>query len=147
MGFEREGFQTSWFVENDPYCQAILRKHWPKTPIYGDIKKLDFTKLEHVDILTGGFPCQDISVAGKRKGMAGSRSGLWSEFSRAIGEIRPRYVVVENVPNLVNLGLEQVLADFARAGYDTEHFMLRASSFGAVHRRKRIFIIATRCDF
>lgn len=150
IGFEKEGFTTSWFVENNEYCKAVLRKHFPGKPIYGDIKTVDFKEIEHVDILVGGFPCQDISIAGKRKGMAGERSGLWSEFSRAIGEIRPRYVVVENVPNLLNLGIEKVLADISQAGYDCEWFTLRASDFGAIHRRERIFIIAystsQRCD-
>lgn len=142
IGFEREGFETSWFVENNLYCQAVLRKNFPEVKVYGDIKEIDFARLPRVDILTGGFPCQDISVAGKRKGMVGERSGLWSEFSRAISEIRPSYVVVENVPNLVNLGLEKVLTDLSKIGYDCEWFTLRASQFGAIHRRERIFIIA-----
>lgn len=98
LGFERAGgFKTIWFIEKEPYAQAILRKHWPDTPVYGDITKIDFTKLPKPDILTGGFPCQDISNAGKRKGIEGERSGLWKEYLRAIGEIRPRFVFVENV--------------------------------------------------
>src|SRR3990167_7617774 len=100
LGFEREGFTTKWFVEKDEYCQAVLRKHWPDTPIYGDITKIDFRKLEPVDVLTGGFPCQDISNAGKRKGISGERSGLWKEYLRAISEIRPRIAFVENVSAL-----------------------------------------------
>jgi DNA (cytosine-5)-methyltransferase 1 len=143
LGFEKAGgFEVKWFVENEPYCQAVLRKHWSKVPIYGDIKTIDFRNLEKVDILTGGFPCQDISTAGKGKGLAGERSGLWREFVRAIGEIRPRIAFIENVPNLVNKGLHVVLADLAKIGYDAEWVCICASDFGALHKRERIFIIA-----
>lgn len=143
LGFKREGFKTSWFVEKDAYCQAVLKKHWPYTPIYGDITTIDFKQLEPVEILTGGFPCQDISIAGKRKGITAERSGLWKEYARAISEIRPRYAVVENVANLVNFGLNKVLCDLAQIGYDAEWTTLCASDFGALHKRERIFIIAT----
>lgn len=96
-------------------------------------------------MLTGGFPCQDISTANPRgKGIEGSRSGLWKEYAKAIGILRPRYALIENVPALANRGLNIVLADLAEAGYDAEWFNLRASDFGALHRRERIFIIAHR---
>ena len=148
LGFEREGFATKWFVEYDLYCQAVLRKHWPDVPIYGDITKIDFTKLEKVDILTGGFPCQDISIAGKGKGIIeGARSSLWKHYCRAIGELRPKYAVVENVSALTFRGLSNVLADLAEKGYDAEWFDLRASDFGAPHRRERIFIFANASSF
>lgn len=143
LGFERAGgFEVKWFVEKEPYCQAVLRKHWPRVPIYGDITTIDFTKLPKVDLLTGGFPCQDISVAGKRKGLAGARSGLWKQYARAIGEIRPKIAFIENVPNLVNEGFNVVLANLAEMGYDAEWCCVCASDFGALHKRERIFVIA-----
>ena len=143
LGFERAGgFETSWFVEKDPYAQAVLRKHWPRVPIYKDITKLDFKKLPKVDVLTGGFPCQDISTNGKGKGIFGPRSGLWKEFARAIRCLQPRYAFIENVSSLANLGLNEVLADIAKEGYDAEWFDIRASDFKAPHIRERLFIIA-----
>ncbi len=143
LGFERAGgFETKWFVENDLYTQAVLRKHWPDTPIYGDIKTINFKELPKVDILTGGFPCQDISNAGKRKGITGERSGLWKEYLRAICEVRPKYAVIENVSALRNRGLSTVLLDLAENGYDAEWYTLSARDVGALHKRERVFIIA-----
>ena len=142
LGFEREGFKTEWFVEIEPYCQAVLKKNFPNTPVYGDVTKIDFKKLEPVEILTGGFPCQDISNAGQRKGIEGKRSGLWKEFFRAIGEIRPRIAFVENVSALTYRGLLVVLGDLASIGYDAEWHCVPASAFGAPHRRDRIYILA-----
>lgn len=141
IGFEREGFRTIWFVERDEYAAAVLRKHWPETPIYGDITTLDFGTVQCPDVLTGGFPCQDISNAGKRAGIDGSRSSLWKHYLRAIGELRPRYAVIENVAALTQRGLDVVLADLAQVGYDAEWYNLSASAAGAPHRRERIFII------
>lgn len=142
LGFERAGdYKTIWFVENEPYAQAILHKHWPNTPIYGDITKIDFTKLPKPDILTGGFPCQDISLAGKGKGIQGQRSGLWKEFHRAISQIQPKYALIENVSALTFRGLSNVLADLAQIRYDAEWFSIQARNFGALHKRERIFII------
>ena len=143
LGFEREGFETRWFVENNPYCQEVLKQHFPKATIYGDITKLDFSKLEQVEVLTGGFPCQDISVAGYKMGIKeGKRSSLWQYYKEAIRVLRPEYAVIENVPNLINLGLDTVLANLAEIGYNAEWFCLSASQVGAPHRRERIFIIA-----
>jgi DNA (cytosine-5)-methyltransferase 1 len=85
LGFERAGMRTSWFVEQDAYCQAVLRKHWPDVPIHNDVCTVGADDLEPVDVLCGGFPCQDLSVAGKGAGLAGARSGLWAEFARLIG--------------------------------------------------------------
>jgi len=148
FGLERTGyFETRWFVENDGFCQKILRKHWPRIPVYGDITTLDLATLPKVDILTGGFPCQDISVAGTGKGIKeGTRSGLWFYFAKAIGILRPKYALIENVPMLAKRGLDIVLANLAEAGYDAEWFDLRASDFGAPHRRERIFIVAGQPD-
>ena len=143
LGFEREGFETKWFIENNEYCQAVLRKNFPNTPIYGDIREIEFRKLERVSILLGGFPCQDISCANPNgEGIKGERSGLWSYYAKAISEIRPEYAVIENVPMLANRGLNIVLRDLAENGYDAEWFCLRASDFGALHKRERLFVIA-----
>ena len=143
LGFEREGFKTEWFVENNPYCKAILAKRFPNAKIYDDITQLDFASLPKVDVLTGGFPCQDISNAGKRAGIQGSRSGLWKYFAKSIRILRPQIVFVENVSALLNRGLDTVLADLAKIGYDAEWHCVPASAVGAPHRRDRIFIIAT----
>jgi len=144
LGIERTRyFRTKWAVENDEFCRSIIRKHWPGIPIYGDIREIDWNAVPRVDMLTGGFPCQDISTANPRgEGIEGSRSGLWREFAKAIGILRPKYALIENVPAIVRKGLNVVLADLAEAGYDAEWFDLRASDFGALHKRERIFIVA-----
>lgn len=136
------GWETAWFSEIDPYASAVLAKHWPGVPNHGDINRMDFTKVKPVDMLCGGFPCQDLSNAGKRAGIGGERSGLWSEYARAIRELRPRYVVVENVAALLGRGLERVLGDLAEIGYDAEWEMLSAADVGAPHLRERIWIVA-----
>lgn len=147
-GLERTGrFETKWFIENNQFCQKVLKQHWQEATIYGDITAIDFTQLPKVDILTGGFPCQDISIAGKKAGIKeGTRSGLWFYFAKAIGILRPKFVIIENVSELANRGLNIVLADLAQAGYDAEWIDLRASDFGALHKRERIFIIAFNTD-
>ena len=142
IGFEAEGFETSWFVEKDEYARAILRKRFATTPIYGDVTKLDFNTVSKVDIITGGFPCQDISNAGKRVGITGDRSSLWKYYAEAIRILRPKYAVIENVAALTQRGLDVVLADLAKIGYDAEWYNISASTVGAPHRRERIFIIA-----
>jgi DNA (cytosine-5)-methyltransferase 1 len=137
------GFRTIWQSEIDPYAGAVLGKHWAGVPNLGDITKIDWGSVERPDVLCGGFPCQDISVAGKGAGIKeGTRSGLWLEFAKAIRALRPSYVVVENVPMLIKRGMHTVLADLAEAGYDAEWHNISASSVGAWHRRERIFIIA-----
>jgi len=145
-GFEQTGFTTKWFVEKDPYAQIILRKHFPNTIIYDDVTTLDFTTVPQIDILTGGFPCQDISNAGKRVGIEGSRSSLWKYYLKAIGILRPKYIFIENVSALINRGLDVVLADLAKVGYDAEWYCVPASAVGAPHQRDRIFIIAYSND-
>jgi len=147
LGLERTGgFTTAWFVENDKHAQAILRKHWPEATIYDDITTIDFSTVPAVDVLTGGFPCQDISNAGKRAGITGSRSSLWKHYVRAISILRPKYVFAENVAALTQRGLDVVLADLASVGYDAEWYCVSASSVGAPHRRDRIIIIAYTND-
>ena len=142
LGLERAGMKTVAFCECDPYCQAVLRKHWPAVPVFGDVRTLTAEALGGIDVVCGGFPCQDISVAGKGAGLDGERSGLWSEFARIIGEVRPRYAIVENVSALLGRGLSRVLGDLASLGYDAEWHCIPACAVGAPHRRDRVWIIA-----
>jgi DNA (cytosine-5)-methyltransferase 1 len=147
LGLERAGMRTVAFCEIDPFCRRVLAKHWPGVPCYDDITTLTAARLaadgtRNIDVICGGFSCQDISVAGKGAGIEGSRSGLWSEYARIIGEVRPRYVIVENVAALLGRGLERVLGDLAALGYDAEWHCIPAAAIGAPHRRDRIWIIA-----
>ncbi len=142
IGFEKQGFTTEWFVEYEPYAKEILKKRFPNTKIYDDITKVDFETVPKVDILTGGFPCQDISNAGKRAGIEGSRSSLWKYYLKAIRILRPKFALIENVSALAKRGLNVVLADLAEIGYDAEWYNLSASAVGASHKRERIFILA-----
>jgi DNA (cytosine-5)-methyltransferase 1 len=143
LGLERAGFEITWQVEIDPYCQRVLAKHWPHVQRYGDIRAIDWATVPRVDLLCGGFPCQDLSFAGKRAGIDGERSGLWSEYVRAIRALRPRYILVENVPGLLtNEYMGRVLGDLAACGYDAEWSVLSACAMGAPHTRERVFILA-----
>lgn len=156
LGFERAGFEIKWQVEIDPFCQAVLAKHWPDVRRYNDVRRVHGWRsesgwqdcegctecVERVDVLVGGFPCQDISNAGLRAGIDGERSGLWREFHRLIGDLRPRYVVVENVSALLVRGIGRVLGDLASIGYDAEWDRIPASAVGAAHERERIWIVA-----
>ena len=130
------------FCEIDDYCHKILNKNFPDVPIYEDIKELDGKKFKNIDLITGGFPCQDISVAGRGAGLEGERSSLWFELLRIIRDIRPRYALVENVPMLTSRGGTRVVADLAKIGYDTEWQIISAAEVGAWHLRKRIWIVA-----
>lgn len=143
LGLERTGgFKTVAFCEIDPFCRKVLKKHWPDVPIYEDIRSLDGSGIT-ADVITGGFPCQDISLANRNAtGISGERSGLWREYARLIGEIRPRYVIVENSPALRFRGLGRVLGDLAGLGYDAEWRCYGAVHFGAQHERRRIWILA-----
>ncbi len=147
LGLERSGaFETVAFCEIEPYCQKVLAKHWPKVPIYDDVRTITAERLAAdgiaVDAICGGFPCQDISTAGKGAGLAGERSGLWFEYARIISEVRPRYVIVENVSALLARGLDEVLRTLAEIGYDAEWHCIPASAVGAPHRRDRVWIVA-----
>jgi len=142
LGMERAGMRVRWQVEIDPYCQRVLAKHWPHVQRYGDIQSVDWGTVEPVDVLCGGFPCQDISFAGKGAGLAGERSGLWFEYAKAIEALTPRYVVIENVAALRSRGLDQILGSLAALGYDAEWHCIPASAVGAPHRRDRVWIIA-----
>jgi len=143
LGLERAGMTVKWAIENDPYAAAVYRKNFPDVEVIEqDIKKVAFSGLEPVDLICGGFPCQDISYAGKGAGIEGERSGLWSEFWRAICDVRPRLALIENVPALLNRGLNVVLSDLTSLGYDAEWDCIPASAFGAPHRRDRVFVVA-----
>lgn len=142
LGLERAGMKTVAFCEIDPYCRAVLRKHWPSVPIFEDVRTLRGTDVEAVDVICGGFPCQDISFAGKGAGIQGERSGLWREYARLIGEIRPRFVIVENVAALLGRGLHVILGDLAAIGHDAVWHCIPASAVGAPHRRDRVWIVA-----
>lgn len=142
LGLEQAGLKVAWQVEADPYARNILRKHWPDVPLHHDVRHVGASCLAPVDIIAGGFPCQDISVAGKQEGIDGEKSGLWREFARIIGQLRPRFVIIENVPQLQHLGLGTVLRNLAAFGFDAEWDCFPASAFGAPHRRKRLLIVA-----
>jgi DNA (cytosine-5)-methyltransferase 1 len=146
LGLERAGFETVAFCEPNPFCQAVLKKHWPDVPVYEDVRELSADRLANdgivFDAICGGFPCQDISVAGKGAGLAGARSGLWWEFHRLIGETKPNWVIAENVSALRSRGLDEVLGSLAALGYDAEWHCIPASAVGAPHRRDRIWILA-----
>lgn len=145
LGLERAGMETRWQVEFDPYCQRVLAKHWPDVPRYGDIKEVDPSELERVDVICGGFPCQPVSLAGHRKAEADDR-WLWPEFARVVRGVRPRYVVIENVPGLLTASggraAQAVLGDLAELGFDAEWACIPAASVGAPHLRYRVVIVA-----
>lgn len=164
-GLTLAGFEHAWFCESDPYCRRVLALRYPGIPVYGDVRTLlpDAGRDEHegaahedggpsseglpeparVDILAGGFPCQPFSYAGERRGLSDER-WLWAYFARAVRELRPRYVVVENVPGLAARGggMGRVVGDLAELGYDAEWDRVFAASFGAPHLRERLFLVA-----
>lgn len=134
--------ETVWFCDPDPGAKALLAHHYPSVPNLGDIAQVDWSAVEPIDILTGGFPCQDISNAGKREGITGARSSLWKHYVRAIRLLRPRLIFVENVAVLRSRGLDVVLTDLAELGFDAEWITVPASAAGAPHERARIFLVA-----
>jgi DNA (cytosine-5)-methyltransferase 1 len=144
IGLERtRQFKTIWQCEIAEYPSAVLAEKFPGVPNYGDITKVRWEDVKRPDVICGGFPCQDISIAGKGAGIIkGERSKLWSEYARAIRTLRPRYALIENVPELANRGLWLVLADLAEMGYDAEWKIISAAEVGAPHKRERLFIIA-----
>jgi len=156
LGLERTGgFETVAFCEIEPFPRRVLAKHWPEVPCYEDVRTLTADRLRAdgiagVDVITGGFPCQDLSLAGLQAGMGeGTRSGLWSEIARLTRELRPSFVIVENVANLLRGPAERpggwfgrVLGDLAECGYDAEWENIPAVALGAPHRRERIWLVA-----
>lgn len=146
LGLERAGMEVRWQVENDDYASRVLAKHWPDVARYSDVRDVGKHNLEPVDLICGGFPCQDVSLAGQRAGLEGQRSTLWSEFARIICELRPRWVLAENVPGVLssdsNRFFGAILRDLAAAGYAAEWQSIPAAAVGAPHLRWRVFIVA-----
>lgn len=168
IGFERAGMECKWQVELDTYCRRVLEKHWPHVRRHADVRtfpprsyefsyswracptgafapdvKRDTTADEwRVDVICGGFPCQDIAVGGTRRGLAGERSGLWFEYLRIVRLLRPSVVVIENSPGLLVRGLDVVLCGLAASGFDAEWQVVRASDFTLPHRRERLVVVA-----
>ena len=147
LGLERTGgFETVAFCEIDPFCRKVLAKHWPNVRQYEDVRELTADRLAAdgiaVDVICGGFPCQDISYAGEGRGLAGERSGLWREYARLVGEVRPQYVIVENVAALLDRGLGDVLGDLAALRYDSEWHCIPAWYVGLPQSRDRLWIVA-----
>ena len=142
LGFVMAGCEIVAQVEIDEYCHKILALRYPDAKKFRDIRTVKGSDLPECDIITGGFPCQDISTAGRKAGITGSRSGLWGEFYRIIREVRPRYVVVENSPNLLRLGIGVVLGNLASIGYDSEWDCIPANCFNAPHKRNRLWVIS-----
>ena len=134
------GFKTIGFCDNEPYAQAVLKKHWPNVPIHGDIKALDGTAYRGVTLLTGGFPCQPFSNAGKRRGKDDDRY-LWPQMLRVIQEARPAWIVGENVVGIIGLALDKVCADLEGQGYEVEPIIIPACAVDAPHRRDRVWIV------
>src|SRR3990167_7192103 len=134
--------EVRWQVENDSFCSKVLAKHWPEVKRYGDIRTLTGEELESVDLICGGFPCQPVSVAGKRRGTEDER-WLWPEFARLLRVVRPRYALIENVPGLLGFGgMSDILRDLAGLRYDAEWSIIPAAAVGAPHLRGRVFIVA-----
>lgn len=141
LGLERAGMTVRWQVENDPYCQRVLAKHWPDVPRYGDIKELDPHDLEPVDLICGGYPCQPFSTAGRMAGADDPRH-MWPYFADCLRVLRPRFALLENVPAHVGLGLPEVLGDLASLGFNAEWSVVPASAVGSPQRRPRLFVVA-----
>jgi DNA (cytosine-5)-methyltransferase 1 len=152
LGLERTGgFKTVAFCEIDKKCQKVLDKHWPEVKKYNDVRTISREQLnndgiKNPEVICGGFPCQDISCAGRQDGLNGSRSGLWAEFKRLISEIRPEFAIVENVRNLLSgqrgTWFGKILGDLAEIGYDAEWHVISAAAIGAPHLRERVWIVA-----
>lgn len=146
LGLERAGMRVIWQVEKDAFCNRVLGKHWKDVDRHGDIREFNGEDVETPDVVCGGFPCQPVSSAGKRKAQGDPR-WLWPEFYRVVSEVRPKYVLIENVSGLYHRGLSGIICDLAKIGYNAEWDSLPAAAFGAPHRRDRVFIVAyTTCE-
>jgi len=163
-GLEKTGlYETTAFCEWDKSCQEVLKRHWPNTEVFGDIRELEGQKesvkwcyersyardglydlyiSRPVDVITGGFPCQDISNSGSKTGITGERSGMWFHMLHLINKIKPKGVIIENVSALRSRGVDTVLKGLYEVGYDAEWHCITASHLGAVHKRDRMFILA-----
>lgn len=142
LGLERSGLTCKWQVEIDEFCFSILERHWPTVTRFRDVRDVSQRTLETVDCVCGGFPCQPVSSAGRQQGASDSR-WLWAHVTRVVDELRPRFVVLENVCGLFETGLGSLcVTDLAAMGYDAEWGVFPASAFGAPHRRNRVFLVA-----
>jgi len=144
LGFERTGMECVGHVEIDKYAQKVLKKHWPDVPLYPDVTKIKGDEFGKIDLLCGGFPCQDVSIAGNKEGINAPRTGLYYEIIRVATVCRPRWIVLENVANLLTSAewMGVVFGELAKIGYNVEWEVIRAYSFGFPHTRPRIFIVA-----
>ena len=142
LGFERAGMVCKWQVEIDEYANRVLAKHWPHVRRWPDVRTWPQPETERVDVIVGGFPCQDISYAGRGAGLDGERSGLFFEAVRVVQQLQPRIVVLENVAALLARGLDRVLGTLAEIGFDAEWHCIPAAAVGAPHIRDRVFILA-----
>ncbi len=148
LGFERAGMSCSWQVEIDPYCQKVLAKHWPNVRREADVRTFPPPEGDwKVDVICGGFPCQDITSSGKREGIHGSRSGLFFEVIRIVRVLRPSFLVLENVSDLLSRGMGTVLGELANVGMDAWWDCVPAAAFGVPQRRFRVFIVAYPSSF
>jgi DNA (cytosine-5)-methyltransferase 1 len=134
------GLDTIVFCERDKFCQKVLNKHWPEVPIHDDITTFDGTKYSNVFLLTGGFPCQPFSCAGKRRGKEDDRY-LWPEMLRVISEVKPYWIIGENVAGFIDMGLDDCISDLEREGYEVQAFIIPACAVNAPHRRDRVWIV------
>jgi len=145
LGLKLAGWECKWQIENDKFCNKILEKHWPNIKRYGDIENVKTEELETVDLICGGFPCQDLSVAGKREGLSGGRSGLFWELVRLLRELQPKWILIENVPGFLSSHKGQdfaiALKTLAECGYGLAWRVLDSQYFGVPQRRRRVFIV------
>lgn len=145
LGIERAGWKAAWQIENDRYCNRIMEGMFPDVPKHGDIRTVDTGNLGRVDLICGGFPCQDVSVAGKRKGLAGDQSGLFFDFMRIVADVLPRWILIENVPGLLSSNggrdMGTVLGTLGKLGYWWAYRCLNSQYFGVPQRRRRIYIV------
>lgn len=142
LGLNKAGFETVAFCEIEPFCQSVLKKHWPEVPIIEDVRNAElFDSVGDVDIITGGYPCQPFSVAGRQKGADDERH-LWPAMFELIKRKRPSWVIGENVGGHVNMGLDEVLSDLENEGYQARAFVIPACAVNALHRRDRVWIVA-----
>ena len=151
-GLERAGMTTAAFCEIEPFARRVLAKNWPGVTRYDDVRTLTADRLVsdgvgEIDVVTGGFPCQDISLAGRMRGIDGEKSSMWRELTRIVSETRPSFVILENSPVLRSRGLDRVLGEFSSLGYDAEWHCLPLNAIGAPHRRDRVWVIAYPAGF
>lgn len=147
LAAEMAGIEVAAFCEIEPFPVEVLAKRFPGVPIFDDVRKLKRGDIDRsIDVIHGGFPCQDLSQAGKQRGLLGERSGLWFEMLRVIHEIRPRYVLAENVRGAVNLALDTVYSNLVDEGYKVYPYVIPASAVGAPHQRERLFVVGVRAD-